>query len=126
MHRPQGLGWKPQPQPPAVWTMAACGLPLGPGTKGPALATAAEAARQIAQARLKAETRMVSALVEAGMFPQRTPVTATNSHSPASAGGSRVGQLDREPVVAGLDPCRQFGAEFAVIEALVHVDEDRA
>ena len=42
-------------------------------------------------------------------------------------GGRRlgVGEFDREPVIAGFDPFRQFGQELAIIEALVHMGEDR-
>jgi hypothetical protein len=38
-----------------------------------------------------------------------------------TAMGSQLRQLNDEPIAAGLDPGRQFGAELAVIRVLVHM-----
>ena len=39
---------------------------------------------------------------------------------------SRARQLDDEPVIAGLDAWRQFGAKLAIIETLIHVRQHRS
>ena len=38
----------------------------------------------------------------------------------------RIRQFDRQPVIAGLDPAGQFGAQLAIIEALVHMGQHGA
>lgn len=45
---------------------------------------------------------------------------------PRAPAVSRVGQLDDEPVVSGLDAAWQFGSELAIIQALIHVSQDCA
>src|SRR5580658_9203301 len=40
--------------------------------------------------------------------------------------GSSVRQLDDQPVLAGLDARRQYGAELAVVECLIHMGQDGA